>query len=268
MSDEKQPLTSHLADLRNRLIKSIGAVLVGFVVSFTFSEKLFKLLTLPLRADLHLSMVAPYLSFIPKKSPIEKLVFLAPAEAFWMHLKISIVSGIIITLPVALYQIWKFVAPGLLPKEKKYVGPFIIAGTGLFLMGDLFCFTIILPFAMNFLLNYKTASLTPMISVGSYVDFTLKFLLAFGAVFELPIVILFLTRMGVVTPKTLARHRKYAFLLAFVIAAFLTPTPDAFNQTLMAGPIILLYEAGILISRIFSRKDTSSENSEDQEKPD
>ncbi|HHN65945.1 MAG TPA: twin-arginine translocase subunit TatC, partial [Nitrospirae bacterium] len=130
---------------------------------------------------------------------------------------------------------------------------------GLFLLGDLFCFVIILPFAMGFLLTYKTASLQPMISVGSYIDFTLKFLLAFGAIFELPIVILFLTKMGIVTPKMLAKNRKYAVLIAFILAAILTPTPDAFNQTLMAGPILVLYEAGIIISKIFSKEKKTDE---------
>jgi sec-independent protein translocase protein TatC len=204
-------------------------------------------------------LAAPFVEIIPKNSPIEKLVFLAPAEAFWMHIKVSIVSGIILALPFLLYQLWKFVSPGLLATEKKYVGPFIVVGTGLFLLGDLFCFSIILPFAMGFLLTYKTGSLMPMISVGNYIDFTLKFLISFGAVFELPIVILFLTKMGIVTPQTLAKNRKYALLVSFILAAILTPTPDAFNQTLMAGPIILLFEAGIIISKIFARKEAARE---------
>jgi sec-independent protein translocase protein TatC len=252
--DEKLPFTAHLEELRQRLIKSLIAVVVGFIVSFSFSEKIFQVLILPLKKDLHLKTEYPFFELIPKAHPIEKLVFLAPAEAFWMHIKVSIVTGIILSLPIILYQVWKFIAPGLLPSEKKYIGPFIVAGTGLFLLGDLFCFAVILPFAMGFLLTYKTGSLTPMISVGSYIDFTLKFLLAFGAVFELPIIILFLTKMGLITPKTLAKNRKYAVLIAFVLAAILTPTPDAFNQTLMAGPILILYEVGIIISKIFSRK--------------
>jgi sec-independent protein translocase protein TatC len=109
----------------------------------------------------------------------------------------------------------------------------------------------VLPFAINFLLTYKTLTLTPMLSVGSYVDFCLKFILAFGAIFELPLLIVFLTRLGVVTPDFLAKQRKYAIVLSFIIAAFLTPTPDAFNQTLMAFPIIILYEIGIWSSRLF-----------------
>ena len=107
---------------------------------------------------------------------------------------------------------------------------------------------------MTFLLGYKTAQLSPMLSVGSYIDFCLKFILAFGVIFELPLVIIFLTRFGIVTPSALARNRKYAILVAFIVAAILTPTPDAFNQTLMAVPIILLYEVGILLSRIIFRK--------------
>jgi sec-independent protein translocase protein TatC len=122
------------------------------------------------------------------------------------------------------------------------------------MLGALYCFFLVLPFAMGFLLTYKTGSMTPMISVGSYVDFCIKFILAFGLIFELPIAIIFFTRIGVVTPKTLAKNRKYAILIAFIAAAILTPTPDAFNQTLMAIPMIVLYEVGILISRIFVRK--------------
>ena len=259
MVDEKLPLTEHLEELRKRILKSLLAVVIGFGLSFSFSERIFKMLTLPLRFDLHLRLSSPYFELIPKENPIEKLIFLAPAEAFWMHIKVSIATGIVLAIPVILYQIWRFIAPGLLPSEKKYIGPFIVAGTGLFLLGDLFCFVIILPFAMGFLLTYKTASLQPMISVGSYIDFTLKFLLAFGAIFELPIVILFLTKMGIVTPKMLAKNRKYAVLIAFILAAILTPTPDAFNQTLMAGPILVLYEAGIIISKIFSKEKKTDE---------
>ena len=132
--------------------------------------------------------------------------------------------------------------------------PFIFSSTILFLAGALFCFVIILPFAMTFLLGYKTGSLTPMISVGSYVDFCMKLILAFGAIFELPLAIIFLAKLGIVSPAGLAKNRKYAILLSFVAAATLTPTPDAFNQTLMAVPIIILYEIGILLSMIIYRK--------------
>jgi sec-independent protein translocase protein TatC len=194
--------------------------------------------------------------FIPQdKLHNTKLVFLAPAEGFWMNMKIAMVAAFILALPVIFQQLWSFISPGLHSKEKKYVVPFIVIATSLFLVGGAFCFFIVLPFAMGFLLTYKIGDfMMPMLSVGQYTDFCLKFILAFGAVFELPIVIIFATRMGFVTTKTLAKNRKYAVLVAFVVAAILTPTPDAFNQTLMAVPMIVLYEVGILAARIFSVK--------------
>jgi sec-independent protein translocase protein TatC len=132
----------------------------------------------------------------------------------------------------------------------------MVSATLLFSSGAFFCFFVILPFAMTFLLGYRTETLMPMLSVGSYIDFCLKFILAFGAIFELPLVIIFLTRFGIVSPALLSKNRKYAMLVAFIIAAVLTPTPDAFNQILMAVPIIILYEIGILLSRIMYRKKT------------
>lgn len=253
--DLKMPLTEHLSELRRRIIISLIALLIGFVASFIYSEELFKFLTLPLRYDLSFSISSPFVTLIEKNIKINPpLVFLAPAEAFWMHLKISMIAGLILALPVIFSQLWKFVSPGLLPKERRYVVPFVVIATSFFFVGAAYCFFLVLPFAMGFLLTYKTGSMAPMLSVGSYVDFCLKFILAFGVIFELPIAIIFFTRVGVVTPEKLAKHRKYAILLAFVVAAFLTPTPDAFNQSLMAVPMIVLYEAGILISKLFVRR--------------
>jgi sec-independent protein translocase protein TatC len=209
-------------------------------------------LSFPLKSEIKFDLTNPYIH-IREKTPVS-LVFLAPAEAFWMHMKVSFVASFIFALPVIFYQIWKFVSPGLLSKEKKYLIPFIVMSTTLFLAGSMFCFVIILPFAMTFLLGYKTGTLTPMISVGSYIDFCLKFILAFGAIFELPLLIIFLTKFGIVSPRSLAKNRKYAILVSFVVAAILTPTPDAFNQVLMAVPIIILYEIGILLSIIIYRK--------------
>jgi len=256
MTDEKMPFTEHLTEFRKRIIVSLAALLIGFIACFSYSEEIFEVLILPLKSEMSFSMHSPFVSLIPSKIKNPSLVFLAPAEAFWMHMKVSLVAGLVLSLPIILHQFWKFISPGLLLREKKYVGPFVVSASLLFLVGALFCFLLVLPFAMGFLLTYKTGSMTPMLSVGSYVDFCLKFILAFGVVFELPIIIVLLTRMGIVTPKTLARNRKYAMLIAFIVAAILTPTPDAFNQTLMAVPIIVLYEAGILVSRLFVRKKT------------
>jgi sec-independent protein translocase protein TatC len=251
---DKAPLTEHLGELRNRLLVSLTAVAIAFGICFYFSEFIFQLLTAPLHYTVTVSLKEPYISITPTKNPGLNLVFLAPAEALWMHIKISFISAFILSSPLIFYEAWKFIAPGLLEKEKKYALPFVLTTTFLFLIGSAFCFVIILPFAMNFLLTYKTANLQPMISVGRYIDFCLKFIVAFGAIFELPVIVVFLTKMGIVTPEFLAKNRKYAILIAFVIAALLTPTPDAFNQTLMAVPMLLLYEAGIWASKILGRK--------------
>jgi sec-independent protein translocase protein TatC len=261
MEDEKMPLTEHLGELRKRITISLAALIVTFVFSFTYSEEIFRLIMFPLKYNLDFSVKNIYVHFVPQdKLQNTKLVFLAPAEAFWMNLKVSFVAGLMLSLPVMFHQLWKFISPGLLPRERKYVIPFIFSATGLFLFGAAFCFFIVLPFAMGFLLTYKVGDfLMPMLSVGQYVDFCLKFILAFGVVFELPIIIIFLTKMGIVTPKTLAKNRKYAVLIAFVLAAFLTPTPDAFNQILMAVPIILLYEIGIWVSLLFVKKEAKTE---------
>ncbi|MBI4823192.1 MAG: twin-arginine translocase subunit TatC [Nitrospirae bacterium] len=254
MTNEKMSFTGHLTELRKRLIVSIAALIVGFSVSFNFSEDIFRFLMIPMEKDVLFKFSYPFVSFADRSGAPIRLVFLAPAEAFWMHLKISLTTGIFLSAPVILYQVWRFISPGLFLKEKKYAVPFMLSATVLFLLGGIFCFFIVLPFALKFLLTYKTSDFLPMISIGNYIDFCLKFILAFGIVFELPVVIVFLTRMGIVSPQTLAKNRKYAVLIAFVLAAILTPTPDAFNQTLMAVPIIFLYEGGILVSRLLPRR--------------
>jgi len=250
---DKAPLTEHLGELRNRIFIALGVVIVAFGICFNYSENIFTILTSPIHNTVHFALNSPFITFTPNKNSNINLVFLAPAEAVWMHIKISFISAFVVSSPVIFYEIWRFIAPGLLDKEKKYALPFVFTTTFLFLIGAVFCFIIILPFAMNFLLNYKTENLQPMLSVGKYVDFCLKFILAFGAIFELPVLTVFLTKMGIVTPEFLAKNRKYAVLIAFVLAALLTPTPDAFNQSLMAIPIIILYEVGIWTSRILDR---------------
>lgn len=263
---DKAPLTEHLGELRNRIFISLGVVLVAFVACFNYSEDIFTILTSPLHNTVELSLKNPFIIFTPNETSDMNLVFLAPAEAVWMHIKISFISAFIVSSPVIFFETWRFIAPGLLEKEKKYALPFVFTTTFLFLIGSMFCFIIILPFAMNFLLTYKTENLQPMLSVGKYIDFCLKFILAFGAIFELPVLTVFLTKMGIVTPEFLAKNRKYAVLIAFILAALLTPTPDAFNQSLMAIPIIILYEVGIWTSRVLDRKKTGRDDDDSRNK--
>jgi len=167
---------------------------------------------------------------------------------------VGLIVGLFVAAPAILWQIWAFIAPGLHAHEKKYAAPFVIIGSALFIGGGAFSLFVVTPYAIQFLLSYARPGLTPMITIQNHVDFLLKFTLAFGAVFELPLALTILARVGIVNAKMLARNRKYAILGAFIAGAVLTPTPDAFNQTLMAGPLILLYEVGIICARIFGRK--------------
>lgn len=264
---DKEPITEHLGELRKRILISLGTVAIAFSVCFYYSESIFSILKMPLQNILKLSLSKPYFAFEPTKNVVE-LFFFEPAEALWMHFKISFIAGFILSTPVIFYEVWKFVSPGLLLKEKRYALPFVFVTTFLFLLGSLFCFIIVLPFAINFLLTYKTENMKPMLSVGKYIDFCMKFILGFGAVFELPVLLVFLTKMGIVSTEFLSKNRKYAVLMAFIVAAVLTPTPDAFNQTLMAVPIILLYEVGIIASRLMGgkNKNRAEENSSQDKK--
>ncbi|HSW62307.1 MAG TPA: twin-arginine translocase subunit TatC [Dissulfurispiraceae bacterium] len=273
MSDEKQPLTQHLKELRKRILFSLIFILGIFFVTFSFAEDLFRFVMFPMKYRLDFALpIKLHLDFSQKIfgivsqdmfvrfTPQEKLhglklVFLAPAEAFWMSMKVSFVAALFLSMPMLFYQLWSFIRPGLHQNERKYVVPFVCVATLLFLFGAAFCFILVLPFALEFLLTYNVGDfLTPMLSVGQFVDFSLKFILAFGIVFELPLIMIFLVKLGLVKPETLAKNRKFAHVLSFVVAAFLTPTPDMFNQMLMAVPMILLYELGIWIVPFFRKK--------------
>ncbi|MDH7500842.1 MAG: twin-arginine translocase subunit TatC [candidate division NC10 bacterium] len=247
------PFFSHLEELRKRIVYSILAITIGFAICFHYSESILAFLLAPLNRHLVFVTRYPFLAF-SSRSDIPSLVFLAPAEAFWVHMKLAFFASIFFGLPFLFYQVWKFVAPGLLPKEKRYAVPFVIVSTLLFIVGSAFCLFIVLPFALQFLLTYKTEHLRPMLSIGNYFDFSLKFLLAFGLIFELPLAMVLATRLGFLTPEVLARNRKYAILGNFILAAILTPTPDVFNQSLMAIPLCILYEVGIIASRLLRKK--------------
>jgi len=233
--EDKMPFMEHLGELRVRIMRSLIALLVGLCIAFPFSQRVVDWLARP----------------IVKSG--NTLVFLAVTEAFWVQMKVALFLGLFIAAPGILWQVWRFVEPGLHRHEKKYAIPFVTIGSLLFIAGGAFSLLIVTPSAIGFLLSYARPGLQPMISIGNYIDFLLKFTLAFGAVFEVPLAMTLVARMGLVTPKAFAKNRKYAILGAFIAAAVLTPTPDMVNQSLMAGPIILLYEIGIIASRIFGR---------------
>lgn len=227
------PLAGHLDELRRRLFKSLGAVGVGMLLTYSFSDELIAWLRQP---------------------GVTALYALSPVEAFWTTLKVSFFSGLVVALPVVIWQIWKFVSPGLLPRERRYALPFTVLAFLFFVLGLLFCYKVVLPFAMKFLVGFGTdRGIMPLFSIGMYVDFSLKFLLAFGLIFELPLALTLLSRLGLITPKFLARNRRYAILVNAVLAALLTPTTDVFNMMLTMLPLMVFYELGILGARLFGR---------------
>jgi sec-independent protein translocase protein TatC len=238
MDEKKLPLTTHLQELRRRLILSFIAVGGGFALCYAFAEKIFDILA------------APLLKMMPMGG---SLIFTSVAEAFFTYMKVAFISGLILASPFVLYQIWAFVAPGLYRHEKKYVVPFVLAGSFFFAIGILFAYYIALPIGFKFLLGFATDFIKPLPSMKEYLSFSIKFLLAFGLVFEFPVVLVLLARIGVVDAKTLARQRKYAILLIFVFAAILTP-PDIISQLIVALPMIGLYELSILLSKLFGKK--------------
>ena len=249
MADDKLPFTSHLDELRSRLIICIVAVLVGFVISYFFSEQLFDILVKPLQKEL---------------PPDSLLIFTGLPEAFFVYLKLSFFAGIFLGAPVILWEIWAFVAPGLYDQEKKYIFPFVIFSTILFVIGIIFCYFIVFPFAFKFFMGYSSDLIKPLPSVKEYLSFSCKLLLAFGIIFELPIFILFLAKLGIVNEKMLRSQRKFAILGIFCVAAILTP-PDIVSQILMALPLLALYEISIYVAKLFGKKPNLTEKEEPEE---
>ena len=256
MSDQedRSPFTEHLGELRDRLIHAFIAVGVGFVAAYFFKEQLFDILTAPLVTAM-------------AKSGNAKLIFTGLPEAFFTYLKVALLAGIILATPVLFYEFWMFVSPGLYREEKKYILPIIILSLIFFIAGASFGYFIVFPYGFQFFLGFTTETIQAMPSMKEYLSFASKMLLAFGFVFELPLVLTFLSRMGLVTPDFLKKNRKYALLLFFVGAAMITP-PDVVTQIMMAMPLILLYEIGILGAKIFgkaSKSDSEKENDDNEQ---
>ena len=251
MTDFKMPLTAHLEELRKRLIFSFIALAVGFGISYGFKEKLFLFLSRPLEKHLPEGSTLQYIS-IP--------------EAFLTYLKISLFGGLILAMPVLLYQIWRFVAPGLYEREKRYFIPFVLFSMLFFLGGASFCYYIVFPFVFRFFMSFSGGSLIAMPAIRQYLSFATRLLIAFGLVFEMPIFFFFLGRVGLVSYKGLARQRRMAVVLVFVGAALLTP-PDVVSQLMLAGPLMILFELSIQIVRITGKKPDEESREEEEEAP-
>lgn len=228
------PLQRHIRDIKKRLLLVGGTIMVWFVVAFTYAEWLIDWFKRPFEDD---------------------LIFYAPAEALFASIKISFMAAVIASVPVILYQFWKFIAPALLQKEQRWAIPLFLLGLGFFVLGLAFCNLIILPLVINFFVTFgMDRSLTPELAVGTYVDFNVKFLLAFGFAFEIPLVLSLLARVGIVQHTVLAQYRKHAAMVALILSAVITPDATLFTMLLMAVPLIILYEIGIRGAKIFGRK--------------
>jgi len=239
---DKIPFTAHLEELRGRLIKCFIAIGVGFVVAYGFKEKLFEILVYPLKSVMHEG---------------DKLIYTGLPEAFFTYLKVAFLAGMLLATPVLLYQFWMFVAPGLYEKEKRVMLPIVFLCSFFFIGGALFGYFIVFPWGFQFFLGFATETIRPMPSMKEYLSFAAKMLIAFGVVFELPLIITFMARLGLVSVAFLKKNRKYAILLFFIGAAILTP-PDVVTQIMMALPLMLLYEISIIGARIFGRPRTTA----------
>lgn len=222
----------HLEELRKRIIFSFVLILVCTFLVYSFIPKI--------------------MNFIAK--PVGKLYFMSPSEAFWIQVKLAFFIGLYCALPFVFYQIWRFIEIGLRQNEKHFILPLSIASFLLFSLGGSFCYFLVLPAAIKFLLSYGSDSLVPLISVSKYISFVFCFVFAFGITFQLPLILIFLAKMGIVTSQALWKFRRLAILGSFILGAALTPTPDMVNQTFLALPIIVLYEISIWLVKIFERK--------------
>jgi sec-independent protein translocase protein TatC len=241
--DDKRPFATHLEELRSRLIKASIAVGVGFALSYGFKEKLFQILTAPL---------------ISVMKTGETLIYTNLPEAFFTFLKTAFLSGILLASPIIIYQFWMFTAPGLYRQEKRMLLPVVFLSSVFFVGGALFGYFIVFPWGFKFFLGFASETIRPLPSMKEYLSFSSKLLLAFGLVFELPLVITFLAKLGLVSVEFLKKNRKYALLLFFIGAAILTP-PDVVTQIMMALPLMVLYEISIIGARIFGKKKVSTE---------
>ena len=248
---EGMALTEHLGELRKRLVIAAGAWLVAFLACYSYGELIFSYVADPVR------------SALPEGS---SLVFINATEPFFTILKVSALAGLVVAFPIIIWQTWNFVAPGLYANEKRMVIPFVLFSSLCFGTGTYFGFTLVFPMVFTFLVTYGTSvgGVQAMLSMGAYLTLATRLLLAFGLVFELPIVIFFLARIGIVDYKWLGRNRKYALLIAFITGAVLTP-PDIFSQASIALPFIILYEVGIIVARLFGKKKAVTTEDEDDD---
>lgn len=222
----------HLEELRTRIIRSLIAIAVGSAIAYFYIEDIMRYLTLP----------------------TGRLYYLQPAEAFFTYIKIAIFAGFLLALPVVFYQAWKFILPALTVRERTVIGILVPSSVLLFFAGLAFSFFLVLPAALQFFVGFSTENLQPMFTLHQYFDFVLAFILPFGAVFELPLLVIVFAKLGFISSKFLQSKQRIVIFLAFVVGAVISPTPDIFTQSMIAIPLILLYELSYLVVRFVLRR--------------
>ncbi len=225
-------LIDHLEELRRRLIVMIAAIIVGSAGCYFYAAEISGFIT----------------------APAGKLYYMNPSEAFFTYLKVSFFAGFLLALPIVMYQLWAFIVPAMTNNERK-AGIFLVpASIFLFFVGLIFSYYLVLPAGIKFFMGFATENLQPMFSIGQYLSFVISFLVPFGFIFELPLLIFVMARLGIIGSAFLTAKRKMVVFLSFVIGAVISPTPDVFSQTMVAVPMILLYEISILIVKYILRK--------------
>ena len=239
MSDRQLPIGQHISELRKRLTWSVVAVLVSTVVAFAFHQQVLEFLMRP----------AEGFAEIPNQKPI----YTDLTEFIGIAMKVSLLTGVFLSFPFVLHQIVMFVAPGLSPTERRYLFLLLPGSLIAFLLGAAFGYLVLFPPAVSFLLSFGSDIATPFIRIGSYANLMITLLFWMGIVFETPVVLFFLARIGVVTPEFLGRNRRYAVVVAFILGALITPTLDPINQTFVAVPILVMFELGIWLAKLGRR---------------
>ncbi len=243
------PLSGHLLELRKRLVRSVIAVVIAFVFTYGYSESLYELL------------LRPVLPALPDGQKF--MAFSGLIEPFFVYLKVGLLGALVLASPVVIYQVWSFVAPALYDKERRLFMPVFGLSVLLFIIGVCFAYFVVFPVAFKYLLGYSGVALKPYLSMSLYFGFAAKLLIAFGMAFQLPLVIMVLSMVGLVTAKKMAGYWRYALICSVIVAALLTP-PDIFSQILMGVPLMVLYWLGVLLAWIFGKKRSEvSEESED-----
>lgn len=227
----------HLEELRKRIIRSLIVVIIFSLVAYYFSSVI--------------------IDFVAK--PLPKVYFMSPTEGFMIRIKIAVIAGVMAGFPVILYQIWRFIAPGLFTREIKVVGPIMIFSTLLFFAGGALCLFLVIPIAMKFFLAQSTGKMEPLLRINDYVSFVGFMILAFGICFELPMVSYFLAKMGILKSEIMGKGRRYAIVGILVVSGVITPSTDVASQLMLAVPLYFLYEVSIIVVRIVSKNKIKKE---------